>query len=1001
MVERVLSDSVEGIKDFIRNQIIPDYKLFHNKNVQFIESYTKSYENWQKLITEKKEKLELFSITAELHRKLEENLHIEKEILSNTILFEQYQNLKKKLEESLEKIDPNIVLNQEKSHFNSLEQDSKKIHFLKTIKRSTYSISAFFFHIIEGKEKEYIWTRKIPLKNLATHYLLNRYLNKTLSKSEVYTESIGKLIVSLTAAQKELDRVFINEHIPFLEENNERNWEDSFLSLNSKIELIKTELEEAYKIFTKSLLDDLTFEFEAFKKDYRIVGTFELSKNKFSTNKVKQEIKAQDKLFVRSKEFRENFISAVFDRKEYYEDLLWFTFLILAESYKISSFGKTFLEEKINPLVSSIVLELNDSVNSLSNNDGNFKNLINQLKDNLSKSLDQNLIQKLINQIVSNNFSAAFTEYQKSIEQNLNEFEKEYTFVKPKELNYKLEQDELKTFSPKEIISPIVVNKINVNILKILSEFEGKVAKLNSSIIGLGRIIEYNLDSAQIKFSQEQSSASESITIAADGLLRAANKTEEFKKELEEYIKEVSVKLEQVIKGLIEDIILLSDIDRLITIRIQVSKEKALHEAKDNFYKSYRKLTVWYRWLKNKSTGLFFSSKDKIVGISSKVGLSDAETDLSEAMADYLVRVTESSEKLPYVYQRLFSNEQLTDERMFEGRKDEVEKLEKAISYWQNNQISSVMIIGEKGSGTSSLINIALKPHLKGLKVFRKEFGDTLYTEAELLKLLTNVMEFEEVDSVEQLISTINNLKEKRVVVIENIEDFFLRFVEGFDAITKLIEIITATNRKVFWITTCNLYAWAYLNKVLNIKDYFIFNIKLKELDENLLERIILSRHNISGYNLHFLPSPEIETQKSYLKMSAPEQHEYLQHFYFENLNDLTSNNIAVALFYWLRSILKIDDEQIEVSVELDFDFMFLKALSDQKLFTLMAITLHDGLSCEQHSKIFNMELKSSQLLFASLSDDGIIFQRGSNYKINFQLYTAIIKLLKDKNILH
>ena len=175
----------------------------------------------------------------------------------------------------------------------------------------------------------------------------------------------------------------------------------------------------------------------------------------------------------------------------------------------------------------------------------------------------------------------------------------------------------------------------------------------------------------------------------------------------------------------------------------------------------------------------------------------------------------------------------------------------------------------------------------------------------------------------------------------------------------------------------------------------------MKELDENLLERIILSRHNISGYNLHFLPSPEIETQKSFLKMSSQEQQEYLQHYYFEQLNDLTSNNIAVALFYWLRSILKIDDEQIDVSAELDSNFMFLKTLSDQKLFTLMAITLHDGLSCEQHSKIFNMELKSSQLLFASLSDDGIIFQRGSNYKINFQLYTAIIKLLKDKNILH
>ena len=85
----------------------------------------------------------------------------------------------------------------------------------------------------------------------------------------------------------------------------------------------------------------------------------------------------------------------------------------------------------------------------------------------------------------------------------------------------------------------------------------------------------------------------------------------------------------------------------------------------------------------------------------------------------------------------------------------------------------------------------------------------------------------------------------------------------------------------------------------------------------------------------------------------------------------------------------------------MELDFSFLKSLPDKKLFSLMAILLHDGLSYEEHSKIFNISIKSSQLLFASLSDDGIIFKRGNNYKVNFQLYKPIISLLKDKNILH
>ena len=105
-------------------------------------------------------------------------------------------------------------------------------------------------------------------------------------------------------------------------------------------------------------------------------------------------------------------------------------------------------------------------------------------------------------------------------------------------------------------------------------------------------------------------------------------------------------------------------------------------------------------------------------------------------------------------------------------------------------------------------------------------------------------------------------------------------------------------------------------------------------------------------------------------------------------MSKLSSNNIGVALFLWLRSIVNSNDEKIEVSLDIELDFSFLKALSDRKLFSLMAIILHDGLTLEEHSLIFNISQKSSQLLFATLADDGIIFQKDSVYRINFN-YTS------------
>ena len=353
------------------------------------------------------------------------------------------------------------------------------------------------------------------------------------------------------------------------------------------------------------------------------------------------------------------------------------------------------------------------------------------------------------------------------------------------------------------------------------------------------------------------------------------------------------------------------------------------------------------------------------------------------------------------MFTRLFSNEQLFDERIFVGRESETAKLEKAINYWLNNQISSVMLIGEKGSGTSSLLNIVISKFNLEQKIYRKEFSGTIYKEVELLTSFKDLFKTENINTVDQLIQELNRFEDKRVVIIENLEDFFLRVIGGFKVIKLLLEIMTATNHNILWITTCNIFTWQYLNKVLNIKDYFTFNIHLTKLNNEILEKIIMNRHNISGYELEFIPSEETEKSKSYSKLSIEGKHEYLKREYFEELNELSVNNIGVALFLWLRSIKEFDEERIKVSTNIDLDFSFLNTLSDTKLFTLMAIILHDGLKVEQHSLIFNSDLKESRLLFSSLADDGIVFRRNDIYKINFQLYNPIISLLKNKNILH
>jgi len=78
-----------------------------------------------------------------------------------------------------------------------------------------------------------------------------------------------------------------------------------------------------------------------------------------------------------------------------------------------------------------------------------------------------------------------------------------------------------------------------------MKNFESKISKLNTTIISLGRIVEFNLDSAKIKFKDDASSMEESINIAVDGLLRANNKSEDFYNEVKNSFEEVPISIQK------------------------------------------------------------------------------------------------------------------------------------------------------------------------------------------------------------------------------------------------------------------------------------------------------------------------------------------------------------------------------------------------------------------------------------------------------------------------
>ena len=992
---------LEKIKTFLTEEVLTQITDFTEKRINYLDANHSKYEKWKSSISEQKNSEELFFHTSEFHSIIERALHKEKDELLQSKLFSLIDLIERKLDESIEPSADEVILNQEERHFTISENDTLRIKNLKKIKKINFSVAKKTRQLFKGKEYDYNWKRNVPVKRMLIHFFKVRYQNELLKLISNYLESVGKLYLNILSLGNNIDKTFTDQHYQFIKDEEKKNFEELTIDYESQSKELTNKFLEEVQLLNQKITSLYEIEYNNFIAQYQIIDTIEASRFAYSEKKIAAEQEEFNEKFSEAKRYSQLYFEAVFDRIEYYRDLLWFTNIFISKSFSATNRADKYKLETINPKIKAIIDVIQKSISNISSEKNNIVPVIEKEKNLLLDTLDRNVIIDLVNSVTNSKANLYLDKYKSELSDKLNEFGKNYKFVRPGSLQFKLEEGDLKEFSPKEILSPIIVNKLNQQIEIIKKDFEAKTSKLTPSIIGLARIVEFNLDSALSKHEENSDHIEEAKEIAVSGLERSTNKVEDIREELEGIYSEVRNKLDEEIRDLLIDLFSLSNIERLLSIKLQVSKEKALQEANEKFQLYIEKFNTGIEWIYNKIIHYFNYIKESVLGITSRVGLSSQDVELSEAMADYLVRVSSSMEKLPFVYRRLFAGDALTDSRIFIGREKEIDKLTKAYNYWQNHQISSIMLIGEKGSGTSSLISIALNKLNVPNTVYRKKSLKTVYKEKDLLDYLKELLEMNRVVSVDELIDHLQSLEERIVVVVENFENFFLRVVEGFDAAKKIFELVTSTSSNVLWILTCNTFAWNYLDKVIGIKDFFIFNIYMSELTEQTIKEIILFRHNISGYDVTYLSSPTIEKQKAFKKLDDKEKQLYLQKEYFESLHKIASNNIGIALFLWLRSIKSADEEEIKISSDIELDFSFLKELSDQKLFSIMALILHDGLSLEEHSAIFNLSLKSSQLLFATLLDDGIIFLKDSSYKVNFQLYKPLVNLLQSKNILH
>ena len=374
---------------------------------------------------------------------------------------------------------------------------------------------------------------------------------------------------------------------------------------------------------------------------------------------------------------------------------------------------------------------------------------------------------------------------------------------------------------------------------------------------------------------------------------------------------------------------------------------------------------------------------------------------IQKAADDYeLISVKNLHDRLPAIYSTLFSLKPLVKEEFLVGRQEEYNTLERALLQWNAGKPCSVLHVGEKGTGKTSLINCFQKRFFSDLETLRGTIVKKLTTEAELVNYISQLFGFPENLTFEQLVQTIN-AGGRRIVILEGCHNLYLRQINGFDAFRLFLLLITQTNLRILWILSMDYYAWRYLALVAPI-DVLCFDyvINVQPMKKENIREAILTRHNDSGYQLRYLTNDELRNKlRRQFKNNMTERQlrKALEDDFFDTLSSASNGNLSAAIFYWLNS-LRFTGNDIEVTPLKLPEFQFLSDLSIEQSFALLAIIEHENLTADEFATVLDIPHSDSLYILSFLANKRLIAfeENGSKYSINPITLKPIINALSN-----
>lgn len=557
-------------------------------------------------------------------------------------------------------------------------------------------------------------------------------------------------------------------------------------------------------------------------------------------------------------------------------------------------------------------------------------------------------------------------------------------------------------------LTTYIKNDLFRKLRKVPVELSGDLEKIKNDIDEVLQVASVNIVLALELIDDEENKEEDAkiLELIYLGIDRAAKRVDELVAKVEKLTQKAAKLTNELFDGYLEVARKTMLDDNYLYIRSKNREARVVSKSLDwksrietTWIESWDYLILWYRFI-FKFIKQIYVKGQKLLGFVSE---DDSSGYIQAGASEFLSETEQRFSELPLIYRRLFSEEALTETRFFRGRTTFQSMFSESYGIWNRGHFSNFMIVGEKGSGKTSCVQ--LLPKLVEMKqpIVRSAITTTIWKEDQLVGELSKLLGHTSVKSKEELIDAINSSKEKRIVMIEGFQNVFLRYIQGFEALEAFLLIISKTSPHIFWVISCSRYSWELLNKIYQTAGYFSHIRGIDNVTSDVIQDVILTRHRVSGYDLLFQPSKDMKSSRSFKKLEADptEQQKLVRTEFFKGLSKVAQGNISIAMIYWLRSIRNTGLDSIEIAPFSEINVTLGDAFTNDDLFALASLVQHDDLNVQELALTLNMSEHESLLILSKLTARAILIEKNHRFFLNPLLYRHIVNVLKLKNIIH